>query len=143
MGVAVSDGDGGVEELLRRADLAMYAAKANGKRRLELYDASLERADAPTAPGRSGWFQSNDEQREEIISLLQDDDALTMAFQPIVDLRTGRVAGYEALARFATTPQRPPNAWFARRTAADSGTSSRRRPWPPRSACPDGRRGRT
>jgi EAL domain-containing protein (putative c-di-GMP-specific phosphodiesterase class I) len=36
-----------------------------------------------------------------------------MVFQPILDLRSGRVAGYEALARFADAAKRPPNAWFA------------------------------
>jgi EAL domain-containing protein (putative c-di-GMP-specific phosphodiesterase class I) len=30
-----------------------------------------------------------------------------------MDLRTGRVAGYEALARFNRTPYRPPDQWFA------------------------------
>ena len=36
-----------------------------------------------------------------------------MVFQPILDLRTGAVAGYEALARFVNPETRPPNAWFA------------------------------
>ncbi|MFL5844501.1 MAG: EAL domain-containing protein [Solirubrobacteraceae bacterium] len=33
--------------------------------------------------------------------------------QPIVELSTGRVAGYEALARFPLIATRPPNVWFA------------------------------
>ena len=36
-----------------------------------------------------------------------------MVFQPIMDLRTGRIAGYESLARFEREPRRPPNVWFA------------------------------
>lgn len=46
-------------------------------------------------------------------------DTITALFQPIADLRTGAVAGVEALARFASVPQRPPNEWFAE--AADVG----------------------
>lgn len=34
-------------------------------------------------------------------------------FQPIVELRRGVVAGYEALARFGTEPLAPPDHWFA------------------------------
>jgi EAL domain-containing protein (putative c-di-GMP-specific phosphodiesterase class I)/CheY-like chemotaxis protein len=34
-----------------------------------------------------------------------------IAFQPIVDLRTGEAVGFEALARFSGTPSRP-DAWF-------------------------------
>ena len=48
----------------------MYAAKRNGKRRLELYDAGLERTPTPRPRRAAPWFQSNDEQREEILSLL-------------------------------------------------------------------------
>lgn len=36
-----------------------------------------------------------------------------MIFQPIVDLATGDVVGYEALARFDTEPYRTPDLWFA------------------------------
>jgi EAL domain-containing protein (putative c-di-GMP-specific phosphodiesterase class I) len=39
--------------------------------------------------------------------------AITSVFQPIVDLGTGRLAGVEALARFARLPVRGPDAWFA------------------------------
>jgi EAL domain-containing protein (putative c-di-GMP-specific phosphodiesterase class I) len=38
---------------------------------------------------------------------------LLMHFQPIVDLKTNRLAGCEALARFAGQPVRTPDRWFA------------------------------
>jgi EAL domain-containing protein (putative c-di-GMP-specific phosphodiesterase class I)/CheY-like chemotaxis protein len=43
-------------------------------------------------------------------------DVLQMVFQPIVELSSLRIVGLEALARFATTPRRSPDAWFAEAT---------------------------
>ncbi len=39
--------------------------------------------------------------------------AIVPAFQPVMEVATGRVAGYEALARFAPPFDRPPQLWFA------------------------------
>ena len=114
IGMAISGTDvSDVEDLLRRGDLAMYDAKRNGKRRLAVYTPELAEADSP-GHQPPVWFAGSDEQRAEIVSVLEDPDALAMAFQPIVDLRTGRVAGYEALARFNRTPYQPPDQWFAK-----------------------------
>jgi diguanylate cyclase (GGDEF)-like protein/PAS domain S-box-containing protein len=119
IGIAVTaepDVDSGVDEMLRKADLAMYAAKRGGKGRWDLYDRDFERLALPASdsePERLTWFQRGAEQREEVVNLLRRDDAIRMVFQPILDLRTGSVAGYEALARFVTPETRPPNAWFA------------------------------
>jgi sensor c-di-GMP phosphodiesterase-like protein len=38
---------------------------------------------------------------------------LTMAFQPVVNLRSGIVTGAEALSRFQIEPKRTPDVWFA------------------------------
>ena len=43
------------------------------------------------------------------------------AFQPVVALTTGRVVGYEALARFPKSPEHPTDAWFARAAACGLG----------------------
>jgi EAL domain-containing protein (putative c-di-GMP-specific phosphodiesterase class I) len=43
----------------------------------------------------------------------------TMAFQPILDLDTSRVLGFEALARF--DPTTPPDVWFAEANALGMG----------------------
>jgi diguanylate cyclase (GGDEF)-like protein/PAS domain S-box-containing protein len=111
VGMAVSTiADRGVEEFLRKADLAMYDAKRAGKQRARLYDPRLE-DDAHTVGGQ--WFARDDEQRAEIESVLADPDGITMVFQPIMDLRTGRVAGYESLSRFNREPRRAPDLWFA------------------------------
>ncbi|WP_166486436.1 EAL domain-containing protein [Blastococcus saxobsidens] len=52
--------------------------------------------------------------------LLADADDLTLVFQPIVDLATATIAGYEALARFPGTAG--PDAWFA--AAAEVGIAA-------------------
>jgi EAL domain-containing protein (putative c-di-GMP-specific phosphodiesterase class I)/response regulator of citrate/malate metabolism len=52
------------------------------------------------------------EATERIQSVL-DRHAITIAFQPIADLRSGQVVGLEALSRFDAEPRRGPDRWFA------------------------------
>lgn len=42
-----------------------------------------------------------------------DGGRLSMVFQPVVELATGTVTAYEALARFTAEPVRTPDVWFA------------------------------
>lgn len=58
------------------------------------------------------WLASQSAARERIEQVLADPGSLNMALQPIVDVRTRRVVGHEALARFTPAPYRPPNLWF-------------------------------
>lgn len=44
-----------------------------------------------------------------------------IVYQPVVGVRTGRVIGVEALARFSATPPQPPDAWFALASRAGVG----------------------
>ena len=46
-----------------------------------------------------------------------------MVFQPITDLASGAVVGYEALARFDHEPRRPPDEWFAEATEVGHGAA--------------------
>jgi EAL domain-containing protein (putative c-di-GMP-specific phosphodiesterase class I)/CheY-like chemotaxis protein len=50
-------------------------------------------------------------QVERIRSVLRR-DVMRMVYQPIADLRDGRIVGVEALARIHADPVRPPDAWF-------------------------------
>jgi diguanylate cyclase (GGDEF)-like protein len=79
----------GHADLLRDADIAMYAAKASGKSAYRLCTPTLREA-AVT--------------RAELIADLRravvDDEQLELEFQPIVDLNGGRVRGAEALVRW-------------------------------------------
>jgi len=89
-------------ELLACADAALYAAKDSGRGRTCRYRPQLARRPSPG------------EEREEVEALLRDSAAnLSAVFQPVLELATGRVSGYEALARMRTEPQRPPDEWFA------------------------------
>jgi EAL domain-containing protein (putative c-di-GMP-specific phosphodiesterase class I) len=49
---------------------------------------------------------------QRVQGVLDFPQALSIVFQPIIDLATNEVAAVEALARFDVTPYRPPNVWF-------------------------------
>ena len=80
---------------------ALYWAKRGGKRR-------TRRFDPEHAPAT--W---TDRQRAEVEELLALDRPIDPVFQPVVSLATGRVVGFEALARFAVAHRAPPDVWFA------------------------------
>jgi diguanylate cyclase (GGDEF)-like protein/PAS domain S-box-containing protein len=120
--VTAASGSLTVDALLRRADFAMYAAKRRGKARAEAFDpvvaAEFAETFESTAPineeaERTTWLARAEGQRAEIEEILSDPQThIQQVFQPIVDLRSGLVAAFEALSRFKDTA-RPPNAWFA------------------------------
>jgi diguanylate cyclase (GGDEF)-like protein/PAS domain S-box-containing protein len=122
IGVAIGQAQASAaDELLRDADVAMYAAKREGKGGYVVFradrHAELARrfpSQGAVDPDRITWFERGEEQRNEVLRLLRADDAIVPAFQPIVDLRSGEIAGYEALARFPLDEEgRPPNVWIA------------------------------
>ena len=59
--------------------------------------------------------------RDRILNVLER-QALTVVFQPIVELVTGRVVGAEALSRFPDLPSRTPDVWFAEAARVGLGT---------------------
>jgi diguanylate cyclase (GGDEF)-like protein len=89
-------------DLLERADAALYAAKHAGRRQTRRYAANLA-----ARPSRA------DEQGEIEALLRRGESAIRPVFQPVLELATGRVCGYEALARVDGAPARRPDQWFA------------------------------
>ncbi len=88
VGIAVSVAGGGTAEtLLNEADTAMYQAKSLGGGRAEVFDAALGRQVRQRSVARRMLKSALDERR------------VIAYYQPIVDLPTRRVAGFEALAR--------------------------------------------
>ncbi|MEV0004395.1 bifunctional diguanylate cyclase/phosphodiesterase [Micromonospora sp. NPDC050980] len=86
-GIAAAPATGGMPELLRRADVAMYQAKRAGQR-TATYAATRDTADLNrlTLGG-------------ELPRAVADHE-FTVNFQPIVELGSGQVVGAEALARW-------------------------------------------
>jgi diguanylate cyclase (GGDEF)-like protein len=103
IGVATSSpGSTDADELLRHADVAMYAAKAEDKGSHRVFEP---------------YMQAQAMQRMELESALREaleSDELYVNYQPIVDLDGSRVTGIEALARW-THPERgliPPDEFI-------------------------------
>ena len=89
LGVAMAPGDGNdADTLMRRADVALYRAKDNGR-------------------GRFAFFEAGMDERVHERAALENDlriaikaDVIEPHFQPLVQLGTGEVLGYEILARW-------------------------------------------
>ena len=88
IGIAVGRTGESVEDLLVRADAALYQAKSRGKARWEL--------DVGTAGAGTGSTLS----REQDLRRAIDDCQLAVVYQPIADLSTGAIVGAEALVRW-------------------------------------------
>lgn len=89
IGVAVSPFDGqSSEDLIRNADLALYAAKGGGRGRFRFYSSEL--------------LQAAEDRRllEEDLRDALGKDEIWMAYQPVVDAKTDVVTGFEALIRW-------------------------------------------
>ena len=89
VGIATAVPGDSTETLLRNADLAMYQAKRQGRGRHVSYDTGMY--DEVVSRFRV----------EEALTEAVAADRITLAYQPIVDIRTGDVVGLEALARWS------------------------------------------
>lgn len=90
IGIAMAPDHGTApESLLRRADAAMHAAKADGRGRLRMYDDSLDDDAAEKLRLEA-----------DLRGALDSGEQLYMVYQPQIDTANGRVSGVEALIRW-------------------------------------------
>ena len=89
VGAALSTGDSTATELLRDADAAMYHAKKAGGARFELFNQDMR--DRVLGRVRT---------ESALRAALGTDDEIHVHYQPVVSLKTGRIVGAEALARW-------------------------------------------
>lgn len=93
LGIALAQHRQDADLLLRHADLAMYAAKAAGKARVQPFEAGM-------AASVVQEFELRTDLRHAV-----DADQMAVHYQPLMDLSSGRVTGFEALVRWRH-PQR-------------------------------------
>lgn len=89
IGVAAGrPGKGSGDEMLRNADVAMYAAKAAGKGRVAYFEPSMAMA-----------VNTQHEVTASLQRAIRDQE-FVLYYQPVVDVTTGRIRGAEALVRW-------------------------------------------
>ena len=84
------------ETLLARADIALYAAKTEGKGRWKLFAREMDER-----------MKDSARLEADLRAALQQKDELQVFYQPIVDIRTGLPTGREALLRW----KHPSRGW--------------------------------
>jgi diguanylate cyclase (GGDEF)-like protein len=83
------------------ANAALDVAKRAGGNQTRKYD-----------PEQVSAIPSIKQQRAEIDALLALAEPIKPVYQPLVELSTGRLIGFEALSRFNAKKNRSPDAWF-------------------------------
>ncbi len=88
VGLAIAEPGQSAQDLLRKADIALYVAKARGRACCVIFEDEMG--------------QRVEDRRALELDLRHalNEDGLTLAYQPIVDAVTGRITGVEALARW-------------------------------------------
>ena len=89
IGISIYPGDGtGIDTLIRQADEAMYHAKTNGRNNYQYFSDEIRRNTARVF-----------ELEQRLRRSLHEED-FELAYQPIVDMRSGRLTAVEALIRW-------------------------------------------
>lgn len=91
--VVIGESDTDRRDIARKADIALYEAKSAGRNRAVVYEETMDEL-----------LQNRRAIEAELREALRRTDQLSVAFQPLFDLKTGRITGAEALVRW-TNPQ--------------------------------------
>ena len=89
IGIALADGESSAADLLRDADAALYHAKRAGRGRFELFDVKMRARVLYRVRTESA-----------LRAALAGEGDISVVYQPLVCLRSGRIIGAEALARW-------------------------------------------
>ncbi|MFN3273257.1 MAG: putative bifunctional diguanylate cyclase/phosphodiesterase [Paracoccus sp. (in: a-proteobacteria)] len=111
------------DELVRRADMALYRAKAEGKGRFNLFDENL------TAPAKQRSAIGSD-----LRQALETGEGLRLVYQPFYD-RDGQVTGAEALCRWDHPRHGPLSPEIFIRIAEERGLIDKLGRWTLETAC--------
>ncbi len=88
VGIALGEGGTPPDELLKNADIALYAAKTEARGAYRFFERSMHIE-----------LMRKQALRSDLADAIERGE-FALAFQPLVDLRTDRVAGFEALLRW-------------------------------------------
>jgi len=89
IGVSIYPQDGdSIELLIKRADIAMYLAKINGKNRYEIFNMNMLE------------ILNREFEIEKGLRVATDNKEIKMLYQPKISVKTGKVIGFEALVRW-------------------------------------------
>src|SRR5262249_54160849 len=101
VGIAVNQDGSRSEDVLRNADIAMYNAKREGRDRSAVFNTTMHKRVVTQ-------LRLETELREAIES-----EAIRVFYQPIVELESRRLTGFEALARWPVdSPAIPPSEFI-------------------------------
>ena len=88
VGIAITHGGDSADEVLRNADVAMYAAKSGGKDRYQIFDGAMH----------EGVMERLDLKAD--LQRAVERNEFVVHYQPLFDLSTQRILGAEALVRW-------------------------------------------
>jgi len=128
VGISIFPQDGtDADTLVRNADAAMYLAKENGRNGYQYYRPELNRAAADK-------LTLSTKLRRAVKA-----GSLSIAYQPQIDMNTGRICGAEALARWTDEELGPVSPAIFIPVAEEIGLISQIGEWVLRSACTQAR----
>jgi len=129
IGVAVYPADAAnPSDLIKNADMALYRAKAEGRGLTRFYEAAMDEA------------LRQRRQLEADLSLAIGREQLKVHYQPLAELGSGRIIGFEALLRWDHPRLGPISPEMFIRLAEESGLILRLGEWVLREACTEAAR---